>query len=150
MLEHAPAEFRRVQGAAERLPFGAASFDVVVSSLTIGHVTDLTGWAREVARVLRPGGMLVYSDLHPACEHAPWFTTFTLPDGRTYGVRHHWRPLLQHHDALESAGFDVASTEEAPLAGPPPAGLARWRRRWAGRPVVVVFAAFLPRPAPSP
>jgi SAM-dependent methyltransferase len=143
MLEHAPAEFKRVQGAAECLPFAAASFDVVVSSLTIGHVVDLMDWAREVARILRPGGMLVYSDLHPACEHAPWFTTFTLPDGRTYGVRHHWRPMLQHHDALESAGFEVALIEEVPLAGPPPVGLTRWRHRWTGRPVVVVFTAYL-------
>jgi ubiquinone/menaquinone biosynthesis C-methylase UbiE len=70
MLARAPGEFLRVQAAAEQLPFPDASFDFVVSSLTIGHVPDLTAWTREVARVLRPGGMLVYSDLHPSCEHA--------------------------------------------------------------------------------
>lgn len=43
------------------LPFAAASFDVVVSSLAISNIRDADGRApalREAVRVLRPGGRL--------------------------------------------------------------------------------------------
>jgi len=46
---------------ARDLPFPSASFDVVVSSLTISNIRDADGRAqalREAVRVLRPGGRL--------------------------------------------------------------------------------------------
>ena len=46
---------------ARDLPFAAASFDVVVSSLAISNIRDADGRAqalREAVRVLRPGGRL--------------------------------------------------------------------------------------------
>jgi arsenite methyltransferase len=46
---------------APDLPFGSASFDVVVSSLAISNIRDADGRAqalREAVRVLRPGGRL--------------------------------------------------------------------------------------------
>lgn len=48
-----------VRGDAEHLPFASASFDVVVWSEVIEHLMrpELAVW--EVARVLRPGGVLV-------------------------------------------------------------------------------------------
>ncbi len=50
---------RFVRGDAGRLPFADAAFDVVVMSEVIEHLLrpELAVW--EVARVLRPGGMLV-------------------------------------------------------------------------------------------
>jgi arsenite methyltransferase len=50
-----------VDGDARDLPFGSASFDVVVSSLAISNIRDAGGRAqalREAVRVLRPGGRL--------------------------------------------------------------------------------------------
>ncbi|GAA4417322.1 hypothetical protein GCM10023169_13300 [Georgenia halophila] len=53
-----------VQGYADRLPGAQASFDHVISSLAMHHVDDdgRTGFARDVARVLRPGGMVTILD----------------------------------------------------------------------------------------
>lgn len=52
-----------VTGDADRLPFAAGSFDAVVSSLTLQWSNDLEATLRGVARVLRPGGLLVASTL---------------------------------------------------------------------------------------
>jgi SAM-dependent methyltransferase len=47
------------QADAERLPFGDATFDLVVLADVIEHVSSVGQAMREVRRVLRPGGRLV-------------------------------------------------------------------------------------------
>jgi ubiquinone/menaquinone biosynthesis C-methylase UbiE len=48
------------------LPLEPASFDLVVCALALEHVDDLSSAIGELGRVLRPGGRMVLSDLHPA------------------------------------------------------------------------------------
>ena len=46
-----------------------ATFDVAFSSYgTLGWMSDLSGWARGVAGVLKPGGRLVLVDFHPVMQ----------------------------------------------------------------------------------
>nr|BFE99812.1 hypothetical protein GCM10020241_14880 [Streptoalloteichus tenebrarius] len=52
-------------GAAEALPIEDAGVDVVVSTTSFGHWADQRAGLREVARVLRPGGVCV------VVEHVP-------------------------------------------------------------------------------
>ena len=52
--------FPLVQGAAETLPFPDASFDVVVSEYGAAIWADPYRWIPEAARVLRPGGELMF------------------------------------------------------------------------------------------
>lgn len=55
-----------VQCDATRLPFADASFDTVFSAYgALPFVADSAGLLREVGRVLRPGGRLVFSVTHP-------------------------------------------------------------------------------------
>jgi len=57
---------RLVQADAQRLPFRDATFDAVASAFGgLPFVADSAGTMREVARVLRPGGRLVFSVTHP-------------------------------------------------------------------------------------
>jgi ubiquinone/menaquinone biosynthesis C-methylase UbiE len=51
-----------VQGDAERLPFPDASFDVVVNVEASHCYPSFPRFLAEVARVLRPGGELLYAD----------------------------------------------------------------------------------------
>lgn len=46
-----------VKGRIEQLPFREASFDVVVAITVLCFVPDAAGAVREMARVLRPGGV---------------------------------------------------------------------------------------------
>jgi len=48
-----------VQGSAESLAFSADSFDVVIIADVIEHVRDINAALTEIARVLRPGGLLI-------------------------------------------------------------------------------------------
>jgi ubiquinone/menaquinone biosynthesis C-methylase UbiE len=54
------AEF--VEAVAERLPFADAGFDIVTTRLAAHHFDDVALAFREMARVLRPGGVLVFVD----------------------------------------------------------------------------------------
>jgi SAM-dependent methyltransferase len=50
------------QGAAERLPFDDASFDVVVTRMSAHHWTDMPAGLAQAARVTKPGGQVVVID----------------------------------------------------------------------------------------
>jgi ubiquinone/menaquinone biosynthesis C-methylase UbiE len=50
------------QGVAERLPFEDQSFDCVLSRFSAHHWREFEGALREVARVLRPGGIAGFVD----------------------------------------------------------------------------------------
>ena len=54
------AEF--IEAVAERLPFPDASFDIVSTRLAAHHFDDVALAIREVARVLRPGGVFIFVD----------------------------------------------------------------------------------------
>ncbi len=64
--EEAPVEWR--SGELESLPLADGEVDAVFTNLVLGHVEELLPVARECARVLRPGGVVVVSDLRPHAE----------------------------------------------------------------------------------
>lgn len=67
MLERARTRVPRARfelGELQRLPLGDDSVDLVVCALALVHVPELAAVFAEFARVLRPGGQLVISDVH--------------------------------------------------------------------------------------
>ncbi len=61
-----------VQGDGERLPFADGLFDCVICTETLEHVPDDRVVARELVRVLRPGGVLCVSVPAERSERLLW------------------------------------------------------------------------------
>jgi 2-polyprenyl-6-hydroxyphenyl methylase/3-demethylubiquinone-9 3-methyltransferase len=51
-------------GSGERLSFGDGTFEVVCCCDVLEHIHDWNGAIREVARVLRPGGLFLYDTIN--------------------------------------------------------------------------------------
>ena len=65
---------RTEQGVAERLPFDESSFDCVLSRYSAHHWRDVGAGLREVARVLKPGGVAGFVDV--VSSGVPLFDTW--------------------------------------------------------------------------
>ncbi len=99
---HVPIEFQI--GLIEQLPFPDQTFDVVLSTLMMHHLPNTLkcqGLA-EIARVLKPGGLLVIADFKRKQERAGQAARF-----------HAGGSSLQDLAALvKEAGFEHLETEE--------------------------------------
>ena len=109
---------RVLRAPAEDLPFEDDSFDVAVSTLVLCGVDDQPRALRELRRVLRPGGRLLFVEHLRSADPA----TARLQD------RLNWlnrlvvccdcnRPTL---DTMHAAGFAVTEVEHTELPKAPP------------------------------
>ena len=111
---HTNVEFHL--GTIEDLPLGDASVDVVISNCVISDVVDRGAAFREAARVLRPGGRVMISDL---------VLTDDLPDDLSQ-VPKVWADWATHApsredylEAMRESGlWDMAIVEERPHSSP--------------------------------
>lgn len=94
-------------GSLLHLPFPDASFDVVCCGLALTHVLLLQPAIAELARVLRAGGRLLLSDVHPVAVATGSHAFFRYPDDSRGVVRNelHWHG--EYLDAFASAGLRV-------------------------------------------
>ena len=105
-----------VQAPAEQLPFADGSFDTVVSTLVLCTVADMAASLREIARVLAPGGQLLFVE-HVRAGHdrlLRWQERLHEPWRRFACGCHCNRDTAV---ALRDNGFDIEQVQEH-----------RWRR----------------------
>lgn len=91
---------------AERLPYADAAFDAVVSSLVFCSVADPRQALGEIARVLRPGGVLwMVEHVRPRTPLLARLATFLTPGWRRIAHNCHLdRPTLE---VLGESGWQV-------------------------------------------
>ena len=75
-----------------------ASCDLLLSTLTIAHIPDITAVFTEWARVLKPGGQLIITDYHPEALSRGGQRTFRDRNQKTIAVRNHVYPLTEITD----------------------------------------------------
>jgi ubiquinone/menaquinone biosynthesis C-methylase UbiE len=116
--EHAPRA-RLLRAPAEDLPFEKGSFDVAVSTLVLCTVDDLPRALRELRRVLRPGGRLLFIE-HVRSELPGLARWQDRLNGVNRIIGHGCncnRPTL---DCLRATGFMVGHLERDTLRRVPP------------------------------
>jgi SAM-dependent methyltransferase len=123
----------------KRLPFADDSFDLVLSSLVIEHIQNLTPLFIEMGRICAKGGRIVISDLHPAMHlkdaQAQFTDKATGADIRPRGFPH---TMSEYMLAIRDSGLQLEDVKE--FAGN--AGLAERfpkMEKYIGWPMLVVF-----------
>jgi SAM-dependent methyltransferase len=147
-------------GELDRLPLPDDSVDVIVCALALDHVPRLEPVLAEFARVLRPGGDLVISDVHHELLTRGSVMTTLGPAGEPCIAASYRHQLGDYLRPALSLGLQVRRCEE-PRAVPsasrpsePAAGIGDWpdwpwslmdylppaaEAGWGGRPSLVIW-----------
>ncbi len=111
VLEFNPLELRFLLADAERLPFASGVFDRVISFDVLEHLPNQRAALMEAARVVRPGGKLLFYAVSAADEQT-WHWTQRAVSGDRFGTDDgagHVRELFLDPDEtagwLREAGF---------------------------------------------
>lgn len=134
-LRQAPAPVRVVDGAGERMPFPDGHFDAVVCTLVLCMVPDQGSTLKEIRRVLKPGGRLVFFE-HVRNEGLPGLIQDLLSPlmSRLLFGCHPNRPTLER---MRELGFEVWISHyllrpwpRPPASSPYFGGIAKLREAW--------------------
>ncbi|MER6051529.1 class I SAM-dependent methyltransferase [Streptomyces sp. NPDC001793] len=142
------AKFR--PGYLENLPIDDESIDLAVCSLAMTHLPDVSSGIAELARVLRPGGRIILSDLHPFVISLQGQCVFVRDTDQLAFVRNHVHLPGRYLAAFHAAGLTVRECHEPVFNGRlAPGGYEEAipdaaRAAWDGIPLVIVWAAEKP------
>jgi cytosine/adenosine deaminase-related metal-dependent hydrolase/ubiquinone/menaquinone biosynthesis C-methylase UbiE len=111
MLERARAKThpttRLEQRDCSTLPGENVSKSFILASFVLSYLNDLHGFASECARVLRPEGWVLISDMHPVtAAQRGWTRSFRVA-GEKYEITDHVRSLDEIVAAFQSCGFEI-------------------------------------------
>jgi ubiquinone/menaquinone biosynthesis C-methylase UbiE len=106
------ADFRI--GQLESLPVEDASADVITCALALTHVERLAPVMSEFARVLKPGGCAILSDMHPFMAMTSGVAAFPTDDGKlgVPFVLNCVHQVSEYIQAFLEAGLVVAGCQE--------------------------------------
>lgn len=120
------------------LPYEDRRFDLLFCNQVLMDLAEIDGLFRQMARVLRPGGMLYVSIVHPASYPGRWMeadgakTGKLIRDyGRTYHLEHAFcgetthfhRPVSSYLNLAAETGFRLTRMEEPCLPDGSDAGM---------------------------
>jgi ubiquinone/menaquinone biosynthesis C-methylase UbiE len=107
-----------LEASAEALPLESGSIDTAVTTWTLCTIPDAARALREVRRVLKPDGVLLFVEHGRAPEPgvARWQDRLDRPWSRIAGGCHLNRPI---DHLISEAGFRIDTLRHERVAGPP-------------------------------
>ncbi len=116
-VARAPFPIEFVRASAEHIPTPDESFDTVVSTFTLCSVADPVAALREMRRVLRPHGRLLFVEhgRSPDARVRAWQDRLTPIWKRLAGGCHLNRTI---DELIREAGFAISWTETGYIEGP--------------------------------
>jgi malonyl-CoA O-methyltransferase len=103
-----------VVGDVRDMPLQSGSFDVVWCRLVLGHLPQISGAYRELARVADDGAMVIVSDFHPAAAEAGHRRSFR--SGRALiEIEHYVHRPADHIEAARAAGLVMDDARDAAI-----------------------------------
>lgn len=107
LAEETKTDIAVVEEWGERLPFDAASFDLVHCRQGLHHARDLPSMCREVSRVLKPGGVFIATREHVISRREDLRTFLaTHPLHHLYGGENAFL-LSEYVQSIEGAGLQL-------------------------------------------
>ena len=132
-------------GDLEALPLEPASVDHAVCALALVHLPEVDKAVAELARVVRPGGRVVISDVHPFVVLLGWQAQFRTASQGTGFMRLHPHLPSDYCRAFAAAGLRVRGCHEPRLTSESAVTVAAERlpeanrAAWAGLPGVLIW-----------
>jgi ubiquinone/menaquinone biosynthesis C-methylase UbiE len=117
-IEQRAPQAKALRAPAEDLPFNDASFDAAVSTLVLCTVDDVPRALRELHRVLRPGGKLLFIE-HVRSDDPTLARRQDRMLPINVRVAHGCHPNRRTLDSIRDAGFEVTSLEHDTLKHAP-------------------------------
>ena len=112
-----PVEF--IEGSAEAIPLQDASVDTVVTTWTLCSIPDALRALRDMRRVLRPGGRLLFVEHGLAPDpNVIWWQDRLTPAWKRLGGGCHLNRAIG--TLIEGAGFQFDRLETGYMRGPKP------------------------------
>ena len=108
-----------LEGSAEAIPLADDSIDTAVTTWTLCTISDGTRALREIRRVLKPTGRLLFAEHGRSSDEdvTRWQDRLTPVWQRIGGGCHLNRPIAQ---LIESGGFRIEQLETGYMKGPKP------------------------------
>jgi ubiquinone/menaquinone biosynthesis C-methylase UbiE len=97
---------RLLQSDCTGTPLHARCADRVLASFLLSYLPDLAAFAHESARILRPRGVLLVSDLHPNTISYGWRRTFRAA-GSVFEIETHRYTLAHLIETMERSGLHL-------------------------------------------
>jgi SAM-dependent methyltransferase len=159
MMQETGIEFPLVEAPAESVPLPDASFDLALSEYGASLWADPAGWVAEAARLLRPGGRLVFltnsvlvyltaPPVGPQTEQLqrPQFGMYCVQWPGEPGIEYHlahgdWIRLLRGHGFEIEALLELRAPEGAADPGYYDFVTVEWARRWPAEEIWVARKA---------
>jgi SAM-dependent methyltransferase len=152
LMQEVGPEFPLVEAPAEDVPLPDGSFDLAFSDYGASLWADPSRWLGEAARLLRPGGRLLFLTMSPLAHlctpdedekpidgilvrplFAPWEVEWPEYDGVEYHLSHgDWIRVLRGHGFVIDALHELRAPDGARAHEYYYVTSVEWARRWPG------------------